>query len=240
MSLLSLFTNYKSKKPPNCTVVIAAAGSSVRYKGEDKLLLSVAGKPVIMHAIEAFERCKLINEIIVVTSHDKVELISEMCADYALTKVKIVIKGGETRLESVLNGVYAASKKSKLIAIHDGARPCISSEIIEEIIKKAAVYNAAAPGVQITSTVKRVIDGVITETVDRDSLIKIQTPQIFRAEIIKAALSNAKRKQLEITDDCMAVEAIGVPVRVVEGSRKNIKITTPDDLQLAQQYLSED
>jgi len=143
-------------------------------------------------------------------------------------------------LESVINGVYAASDKARLIAIHDGARPCLDIRILEETINKAALYNAAAPGIAITSTVKKAQDGIISETVDRDSLYEIQTPQIFRSELIKAALISAKRKSIDITDDCMAVEILGAQVYIVEGSRKNIKITKPEDLKLVKSFLNEE
>jgi len=240
MSLFSIIKGFNSKTPPTCTAVIAAAGLSTRCEGEDKLLHEVNGKPVIAYTIAAFENCKFVTDIIIVAQDDKVEILGEICRKYRFKKVSLVIKGGKTRLESVINGVFAASKKAKLIAIHDGARPCTDNRIIEETIQKAAMYNAAAPGIAITSTVKRAVDGVITETVDREGLYEIQTPQIFKAEIIKAALINARNKSLEITDDCMAAEIIGVNVQIVEGSRRNIKITEPKDFELVESFLNED
>jgi 2-C-methyl-D-erythritol 4-phosphate cytidylyltransferase len=240
MSLLSILGKTKKikKTPPNCTAVIAAAGTSARCNGEDKLMYNISGKPVLAHTIEAFEKSRLVHEIIVVTMAEKLEAIGKMCEDYGYNKVSLVLCGGMTRPESVINGIYAASKKSQLIAIHDGARPCPDVELLDKTIQKAAIYNAAAPAIPITSTIKRIEDGIIKETVDRESLVEIQTPQIFRAEIIKAALTNVIKKGIEVTDDCMAVEIIGMPVYIVEGSRQNIKITTPEDLRLAELYIS--
>ncbi|MCL2662438.1 MAG: 2-C-methyl-D-erythritol 4-phosphate cytidylyltransferase [Oscillospiraceae bacterium] len=238
MSLLSLLKKTSTKKPPNCTAVIAAAGTSARCNGEDKLMFKLGGKPVLAHTVEVFEKCQLINEIIIVTMEEKLEAVGKMCEEYGYDKVALVLCGGITRLESVIHGIYAASKKARLIAIHDGARPCLEPELLEKTIRKAAKYNAAAPGISITSTVKRVKNEIIKETVDREGLVEIQTPQIFRAEIIKAALTNALNKDIKLTDDCEAVENIGMPVYIVEGSQKNIKITTPDDLALVELYLN--
>jgi 2-C-methyl-D-erythritol 4-phosphate cytidylyltransferase len=238
MSLLSLLSKTNSKRPPNCTAVIAAAGTSARCNGEDKLMYKIDGKPVLAYTIEVFEMSKYVDDIIIVTMDDKLETVGKMCEDYGYNKVSLILCGGKTRVESVMNGIFAASKKSRLIAIHDGARPCLDLELLDKTIQKAAVYNAAAPGIPITSTVKRVDDRTVKETVDREGLVEIQTPQIFNAEIIKAALTNVQKKAIEITDDCMAVEAIGLPVYVVEGSRKNIKITTPDDLKLVDYFIN--
>jgi 2-C-methyl-D-erythritol 4-phosphate cytidylyltransferase len=238
MSLLSLFRKTVSKKPPNCTAVIAAAGSSSRCNGEDKLMFEVGGKPVLAHTIDVFEKSELISEIIIVTMEDKMEAIGNLCESYGFDKVSLILCGGITRLESVISGIFATSKKSRLIAIHDGARPCLDIELLDKTLQKAAVCNAAAPGIPITSTVKRVQDDIIKDTVDRNSLVEIQTPQVFRTEIIKAALTNALNKGMDITDDCMAVELIGMPVYVVDGCRKNIKVTTPEDLKLVELYLN--
>jgi len=240
MSLFSLLKKYKSNKPPTCTVVIAAAGLSKRCEGEDKLFFEVCGKPVLAHTIDVFQKCALVNDIIIVSQEEKFESIGALCKKYGFSKVSKAMKGGETRLESVINGVYAASSKAKLIAIHDGARPCIDLNIIEETIRKAADYLAAAPAVPITSTVKNVEDSVILNTVEREGLYEVQTPQIFRAEIIKAALTNAIKKSIAVTDDCLAAEIIGVPVHIVEGSRKNIKITERADLQIAEAFLKKE
>jgi len=224
-------------KPPECSAIIAAAGSSQRMAGEDKLFVEICGAPVLYHTLAAFQNCNLIKEIIVVARNDSFELIGELCEKYSLVKVAKIVEGGSTRLESVMNGVYAASKKSQLIAVHDGARPCVDEDVIERAVIAATKWHAAAPAVPIGSTVKRVEDRRITETVDRRDLVEIQTPQVFATEIIKAALTNAIRESIDATDDCMAVELIGFPIHITEGSSKNIKLTTQDDLFVAEAIL---
>ncbi|MCL2819903.1 MAG: 2-C-methyl-D-erythritol 4-phosphate cytidylyltransferase [Oscillospiraceae bacterium] len=238
--LSSILKNIVPKKPPACTAVIAAAGISVRCEGEDKLFYTVNDKPVLAYTLEPFNACELVNEIIIVANKERIESIGQLCVQYGFDKVSKIMEGGSTRLESVMNGVYAVSGRSGLIAIHDGARPCIDIEIINETIKKAAVCHAAAPAAAIASTVKKVDGGVITETINREGLYEIQTPQVFRAEIIKGALSNAAKKSINVTDDCMAVEAIGVPVYITQGSRKNIKITDNRDFRIAEALLNEE
>ena len=184
MSLFSLFKTISSKKPPTCTAVIAAAGTSQRCKGEDKLFYRINDKPVLAHTISVFQNCEFINEIIVVSHEDKIDNVAKLCQEFGLDKVSAVIVGGPTRPESVLYGIYAASKKARLIAIHDGARPCIESGIIEAAIAAAYKHHAAAPAVQVSSTLKRVRDGAIIETVDREELFEIQTPQVFDSDLI--------------------------------------------------------
>jgi len=234
---ISTLRRLASKKPPVCTAVIAAAGLSHRCKGEDKLFYPAGGKPVLAYAIEAFQNCGLISEIIIVAREEYFDSIGEICKDYGFDKISKIIKGASTRAESVMNGVFAASGKTKLIAIHDGARPCIDIETIENVINAAAKYHAAAPATQIISTIKRVEKGIISETVSREGLYEIQTPQVFRTEIIKAALTNAAKKSITVTDDCMAAEMIGAYPYIVEGSRDNIKITEYEDLQRAESIL---
>jgi len=240
MSLFSIINEFLPKKPPTCTAVIAAAGISVRCEGEDKLFYTINDKPVLAYTIETFENCSLIDEIIVVAHEERIDSIGTLCAEYGFGKVSKIIKGGATRLESVFSGVFAVSGKTRLIAIHDGARPCLDTHILEKTINKASTHNAAAPAVSITSTVKKVNNGAITETINRDDLYEIQTPQIFREEVIKAALSNAVKKSIAVTDDCMAVEIIGIPVYIVEGSRRNIKITDNQDFHIAEALLNEE
>ena len=234
---LSTLRRLASKKPPVCTTVIAAAGLSHRCKGEDKLFYPVGGRPVLAYAIEAFQKCGLVSEIIIVAREEHFDSIGDICKEYGFDKVSKIIKGASTRAESVMSGVFAVSAKTKLIAIHDGARPCIDIEIIENTINAAAKYHAAAPATKVIPTIKRVENGVISETVNREGLYEIQTPQVFRTEIIKAALTNALKKSVTVTDDCMAAEMIGVRAHIVEGSRDNIKITENEDLRRAESIL---
>jgi 2-C-methyl-D-erythritol 4-phosphate cytidylyltransferase len=227
----------KPDRRPSCSAVIAAAGLSQRMDGEDKLFIEVCGLPVLAHTLLAFQNCEVIDEIIVVTRDDTIMNVGRICRQYGIDKAARVMAGGATRLESVMNGVFAVSGKAQLIAIHDGARPCIGLDDIKGAIAAAAKYHAAAPAVPVSSTLKRAKRGVVAETVDREGLFEVQTPQVFTAELIKAALTNAVKKSVDVTDDCMAVELIGAPVRLTEGSRSNIKLTTAEDIPIAEAIL---
>jgi len=217
-----------------CSAVIAAAGSSQRMEGEDKLLFEIGGKPVLIHTLLAFQNCGCVNEVIVVVRAEHLEKIVELCRLYGIDKASKVMAGGGTRLESVMNGVFAVSDGSGFIAIHDGARPCVESSVIEKTLAAAEKFHAAAPAIPVIPTLKRVDRKVIVETVDREGLFEIQTPQIFDAGLIKAALTKASKMAIDITDDCMAAELIGTPVHITEGSASNIKITTKCDLMIAE------
>jgi 2-C-methyl-D-erythritol 4-phosphate cytidylyltransferase len=234
---MALFS--KKKNNAICSAVIVAAGSSQRM-GQDKQFLEIHGKPALLYSLEVFNNCRFIDEIIVVTRADCIERVQAICVEHSIGKVMKIMAGGETRVESVMNGVFAASKKSGLIAVHDGARPCVTEDIIVNTInavnaKKSC--HAAAPAVPVSSTIKRAQQGIVAETVDRENLYEIQTPQVFTAEIIKAALTNAKDKGIDITDDCMAAERIGIPVHLVESTRGNIKLTTREDVLIAETIL---
>ena len=222
---------------PPCTAVIAAAGASARMDGEDKLFIEICGAPVLAHALMAYQNCALVNEIIIVVREDNLETAAGVCKAHGIEKAGKVIVGGETRFASVYNGVFAVSRDAGLIAIHDGARPCVDGRIIEQAIKAAAEHHAAVPAIPVSSTVKRAVRGVVTETVSRDDLYEIQTPQVFDADLIKAALTSAMKNQSGITDDCMSVEMLGVPVHITEGSRSNIKLTTREDIIIAESVL---
>jgi 2-C-methyl-D-erythritol 4-phosphate cytidylyltransferase len=232
------FTSKRNKIRPGqfplCAAVIAAAGHSARMAGEDKLFADLCGAPVLAHTLLAFQNCGYISEIIVVVRSDRLEYAAALCEQYRITKAAQVVAGGETRLLSVMNGLFAISDAAQLAAIHDGARPCVDEPLIARTIEEAAKHHAAAPAIPVSSTIKRAKEGVIVETVARDGLYEIQTPQVFYADLIKAALTNAKNKFPDITDDCKAVEILGMPVRITQGSRSNIKITTREDLKIAE------
>ncbi|MDR2591108.1 MAG: 2-C-methyl-D-erythritol 4-phosphate cytidylyltransferase [Oscillospiraceae bacterium] len=239
MLLNKVFKSFASNKPPFCSVVIAAAGLSQRCKGEDKIKYVINGKSVLNHSIEVFNNCSLIKEIIVVVQEHELEYIAMNCDRYDYTKVIAVIKGGKTRAESVYNGVFAVSEKAEYIIVHDGARPCIDENLILRTILAAVKYSAAVPAVPVIPTIKMVKDGVVIKTIDRDGLYEMQTPQAFKSELLKAALTNVMNKKINVTDESMAVELLGMVVHTVEGSRRNIKITEPDDFLIATRFLCE-
>ena len=152
---------------------------------------------------------------------------------HGFKKVKAIVTGGKERSESSYIGVQAADKNSKYIIIHDGARPFVTEQMIVDSLDAAVKRGAAAVGVPVTSTIKKVKDSLISDTVDRSDLYEIQTPQVFRSDVIKVALKAAMNKKLAITDDCMAVEAIGLSPKIVLGTKDNIKITVREDLVIA-------
>ena len=220
---------------PFCTMVVLAAGSSKRM-GRDKLMMEVGGIPVLVRSLQAMQNCAAVDEL-VVTRTSRLEEIAALRDQYALTKMAKVVVGGMTRAESSLAGVLAASNRATLIGVHDAARPLVTDVIITDTISAAQKSRAAAPGIPVRDTVKVTSDGIITGTPARSTLSAIQTPQVFQADLIKAALTNAMRKHLAITDDCSAVEQLRVKPVVTQGSEENIKITTPIDIDLAELIL---
>lgn len=221
-----------------CTAVIVAAGSSQRM-GSDKIFAALGGWPVLVRSIRAFSENELVDEIIVVTRLEKLEAVAALVKKYELQKVSKVILGGRTRVESCLAGVSEADRRAGLIAIHDGARPLVSQRVIRDTIRAAQAHYAAVPAVPSTDTLKRLDEnGVVCETVDRAAIYRVQTPQVFRAELIKGALTEAMKRNLPITDDCSAMELLGVKTHTVAGDEDNLKLTTPRDFVLAEAILS--
>lgn len=231
------FKRKKKRERPLCGAVVAAAGSAVRM-GEDKLLLPLGKEPVIVHTARALELSPLIEEIVVVTRPDLIVPVAQLCKDHGFTKVTKVVAGGATRLESVRLGTLELTCDPELIAVHDGARPFVTGEVIEAAVRKAQEYGAAAPAVAVTDTVKRVDEnGLTAGGVDRSALRAVQTPQVFEEGLLRAALQKALDDGAEVTDDCAAVERLGMKVALTPGDRLNIKLTTPEDLILAQGIL---
>jgi len=218
--------------------VIVAAGSSDRMGGQDKIFSELDGMPVLAYSLRTLSSSSCINELIVVTRRDKLEEAAGLCRLYAQNKAAGVVAGGKTRAESALAGVMAASRKARLIAIHDGARPLVTEEVINEAVKKAAVCGAAVAAVPVIDTIKTVCDGKIEETPPRSGLFAAQTPQVFDAELIKAALTYTIEKGIAVTDDSEAVERLGFKPAVTAGDRQNIKITVPEDLSTALAIIS--
>ena len=238
MKLLDMFKKSEPKEP-HCSAVIVAAGSSQRM-GSDKLMMKLGEIPVLARTLKVFQSSPLVDEIVVVTRLDKLEETADLCKEYGIEKVSRVIAGGKTRTESALAGVSEVSPAAKLIAIHDGARPLVTADVILRTVYAAAEYMAAAPVVPSVDTLKAVdAEGRIIGTVDRETTLRVQTPQIFRAELIKGALTKAVEKGIKLTDDCAAAEMMGVRTKTVLGDEDNIKITTPRDMLLAAEILKE-
>lgn len=225
------------EKRPECAAVVAAAGGSTRMEGKNKLFLEIGGMPVLARTLTALEKCARVREIVVVTREEDLTAVTELAIQYQISKAAKVVLGGATRTESVNIGLMHVSPDIPYIAVHDGARPFVTERILNEALDAAAAHKAAAPAIPVTSTVKQAKNGFVVKTVDRRDLFEIQTPQVFASDLIKAALQNAVDKQLYITDDCMAVEALGGAVRLTAGSRENIKLTTVSDMAVAEAIL---
>lgn len=222
----------KVMRVKSCGAVIVAAGSASRMGGIDKVMASLHAEPMIVKTVRAFQKSDVIRQIVVVTRPDLILPIMSLCAEF--DKVTAVIAGGQTRQESVWAGLHALSKDIKLAAVHDGARPLISWQVIDRVVRAAHTYGAAAPAVAVKDTVKVVRGGVVKETPERKYLKAVQTPQVFDLDLLKGALQKAKEDHAEVTDDCSAVERLGMSVKIVEGDERNIKVTTPQDLAVAQ------
>lgn len=235
MDFLSRWREKHKEQHPFCTAVVPAAGNASRMQGIDKILAELDGKPVLAHTLLALNGCPRIDEIIIVTREDLIVPITDICKNYHIDKVAKVVKGGQDRAQSVRNGLREASPKCRLAAIHDGARPFITQELLEEVLCTAASTGAAAPAVPIQDTVKQSADGtVIDRTLDRSQLYGAQTPQVFDRDFIAAALQHCAEKGIPLTDDCSAAEAMGKRVYLTRGSYENIKITTPVDLAMGE------
>ena len=220
-----------------CGAVIVAAGSASRMGGIDKVMAPLKGEPMICHTVRAFQTCDAIKEIVIVTREDLIVTISNLCKEFP--KVKAVVAGGKSRQESVGLGLNALSDKVKLAAIHDGARPLVSWQLIDLTVRMAHNYGAAAPAVPVKDTVKVVEGGLVKETPDRSKLRAVQTPQVFDFDLLRGALKQAKLDGAELTDDCSAVERINMTVRIGDGEETNIKVTTPMDLKLAEMLMED-
>lgn len=219
------------------SAVIVSAGNSTRMGGINKQFLDINNIPVIVHTINVFEKTESIHEIVVVTRECDISDVKNLVEKYGFSKVSCVVAGGETRQLSVYNGVINTSTKADFIAIHDGARPLVTENVIVDTLKQAVKYGAAATGVKVKDTVKQVNDNNdIVATPDRAYLRFIQTPQIFNKSLYLDAVSNVENSR-DFTDDCMLVEAYGKKVKFVDGDYENIKITTPEDIELALNYI---
>ena len=220
-----------------CGAVIVAAGSASRMGGIDKVMAPLGGEPMILRTVRAFEDCETVKEIVIVTRQDLMGPIAELCSGF--TKIRSVVQGGSSRQESVKLGLLAFSKEVRLAAVHDGARPLVSGELIDKVIRAAHSYGAAAPAIPVKDTIKIFEGGFIAATPDRSTLRAVQTPQVMDRDLLLGALEKAEQEGTALTDDCSAVEHIGMRVRLVEGEERNLKVTTPLDLKIAELLLEE-
>jgi 2-C-methyl-D-erythritol 4-phosphate cytidylyltransferase len=218
--------------------IIVAAGSGTRFGSTmPKQFLEILGKPLLIHTLERFENCAAIDEIVLVLPLEEIENFKQTIVKFNLKKVAKTVAGGNTRAESVLNGLNSAESETiDIIAVHDGARPLVSTEEITRTIEKARETGAACLVAAVTDTIKEIADGKVVGTIDRAKLRRALTPQCFRYEILKRAFAENEIGET-VTDECFLVEKLGGEIAAVEGSAKNIKITTLEDFILAESLL---
>jgi 2-C-methyl-D-erythritol 4-phosphate cytidylyltransferase len=219
--------------------IIVAAGSGTRFGTKTpKQFLEIGGKPLLIHTLERFEFCSAVDEIVLVLSAGEIKNFRIAAEKFNLKKLSKIISGGETRAASVLNGFNIIESSAKIIAVHDGARPLVTAEEITKTVEKARETGAACLVANVTDTIKEVVDGKIIKTIDRTKLKRALTPQCFRYEILKRAFAENEIGE-NATDECFLVEKLGYEIAVVEGSARNIKITTPEDFVLAESLLKQ-
>ena len=221
------------------SAIIVAAGKGTRMGANvDKLWLEVAGRPVVAHTWRSFNDAACIDEIILVVRDGMQPHFTELAQKYHFQKTFRLVVGGAERQDSVWNGLSTISPKTEIVAIQDAARPCTTAELIAATIAAARETGAAVAAQQVTDTIKETADGkIISRTVDRSKLWSVQTPQTFRIEVIRRAISTAREKGLNLTDDTAACELIGQPVRLVKANTPNPKVTVPADLPFIESLL---
>ena len=217
------------------TAIIVAAGKSDRMgAGTDKAFLNLGPKPVLAWSLLAFERCTDVDQIVVVVRKDQIVATKALVRMFGISKIRTVVAGGQKRQDSVMNGLKEVDSDTRIVVVHDGARPCVKPETIAETVKVAKRTGAAVVGCHIWDTVKLVEKGTtVTRTEDRSKLWAVQTPQAFSASLIRRAYAEVAKRKVDVTDDAAAVELLGEPVKIVETDAPNLKITTVEDLRIA-------
>lgn len=218
------------------SVVIVAAGSGKRSKlTENKVFFKINGIPVLIKTIKKFEQLSQVDEILVVCKKEEIKLCENLIfEEFKIKKVKKIVSGGKERQDSVFEGLKNISTNSEIVLIHDAARPFIKEEHIIESIKIADEKGACCLGVKVKDTIKEVMDNFVKTTLNREYLWQVQTPQTFQKDLILKAYENLKSKNIKFTDDSSLIEKMGKEVYMLEGDYFNIKITTPEDLLIAE------
>lgn len=219
--------------PPqrNAALIVAAGRGTRMGPGVDKLFLEIAGRPVIAHSWLAFDRAACIGEVVVVVRPGAEAGFTTLGSNLGLLKPWKVVAGGAERQDSVWNGLMALPRECEIVAIHDGARPCVAEELIAATIAAAREHGAAVAAQPVTDTIKESADGkTIQKTLERARLWAVQTPQTFRVELIRLALAQVRERGVLITDDTAACELLGMAVHLVSSSAPNPKVTRPEDV----------
>lgn len=234
IELIKKLGKKEKQKETICSMVVVAAGNATRMEGKDKLFLNIHQAPILAHTLEALNQNDYIHELILVTRKDLIVDVGKLCKEFQIHKATKIMVGGKERIHSVLAGVREVREDATIIGIHDAARPFISQDLINEVILSATRNNAVAPAIPVIDTIKQAQNNMVEKTLNRETLWAVQTPQVFQASLIKGALEQAIEEEVILTDDCSAVERLGVTVTLTTGSRHNIKITTPLDITLAE------
>ncbi len=216
---------------PRLAAVLVGAGRAERM-GQDKLFVSLGGRPALGLAVGAFEAAECVDEVVLVVRPERVSEVRGLADRSGWRKVRAVVAGGERRQDSVLNGLGAIGE-AEFVAVHDLARPLVTAELIGRVFSAAQRFGAAVPGLPVRDTLKLVEGEFAVRTVPRAGIWAVQTPQVFRVDLLKGAIDPG----LEVTDDAAWLEARGIPVRVVPGDPANIKLTYPEDLEIAEALL---
>lgn len=239
MGLFNMLFGKQKQPQAFCSVIVVAAGRATRMEGVDKVLCPLGGTPLLLHALAPLQASELVDEIVIVTREDLMVTVGALCSQQGFSKVRRLVKGGEERMDSVQAGLQETDPAATLIAIHDGARPFVTVQVIEDAAAQAAASGAAAPAVPVKDTVKEARDGLVERTLERERLYAVQTPQVFDADLIRAALQKALDDGVQLTDDCAAVERLGMRVALTPGDERNIKLTTPVDLLVGEALAEE-
>ena len=216
------------------SVIIAAAGSASRMNGIPKQLAELAGKPVTAYSLEVFGAMPEVREIVISARREHFDILRGIADKYGGGKVTEITEGGQTRQESVINALRKISKETDLVAVHDAARPLITEDTVRRCIRDAEIFGGAAPGVPVKDTLKTAEGGLVSDTPDRSRLYAIQTPQIFKKKYYYDGVNFALEHDLDFTDDCQIAEAVGTKICITPSDYFNIKITTPEDLAVAE------
>jgi 2-C-methyl-D-erythritol 4-phosphate cytidylyltransferase len=224
----------------NFGVVVAAGKSERMGVGIDKAFLNLGTKPVLAFSLQAFEDCPEIEGVILVVRKDRLDAARGLVQVFGCSKVQRIVAGGSCRQESVANGLAELPEGVSLVAVHDGARPCVRAELISETLKCAKRYGSGVAAVKVTDTLKEVQHGfVVSKTVDRLKLWAVQTPQSFKVDLLREAFSKLGAQKKQVTDEAMAVELLGKQVHLVPSSPSNLKVTTPEDMLFAEALLKQ-
>lgn len=219
------------------SVIIAAGGRFQRMEGINKQLALLRGVPVIARSMMVFQELEEVGEIIISARPEDMETIDKFANEYGITKFAGCAEGGETRQQSVVNALKRVSRDTSLIAVHDGARPLVKAEFIRQCIRDASIFGGAALAVPVKDTIKQAEGGFVTDTPDRSRLFITQTPQIFKKKLYFDGVNFAADHDLDFTDDCQLAEAVGGKIHLTVSDYRNIKITTPEDMAIAEAIL---